>query len=214
MKLMCELCEDYEVITEEKAGKKHLYISGPFIQTETKNRNGRVYPKGIMEREVDRYTHQYVNENRAYGELGHPSGPTVNPERISHRIVELKWSGNDVHGKAMIQNTPYGNIVENIIADGGKMAVSTRGIGSLKQEGNQLVVQQDFFLATAADIVTDPSAQNAFVEGIMEGVDWIMENGVWKHEQIDAARKLIDDSNRSEREATKLKVFEHFVSRF
>jgi len=176
MKLICEYTEDINVIQESKDddGDKKMYIEGIFLQTEMKNRNGRYYPKPVMEKEVSRYTKKYIDEGRAYGELGHPKGPTINPERISHRIVSLKEDGNNYIGKAVLHSTTFGDIAKNIIKEGGKLGVSSRGMGSLveKKDGIQ-EVQNDFYLSTAADIVVDPSAPDAFVNGIMEGVEWL-----------------------------------------
>ena len=169
MKLISEAIEDVEYITEEKNGKKQYKIKGIFMQADVKNRNGRIYPMEVLQKEVAKYNKNFIKENRAYGELGHPDGPTVNLERVSHMITELHPDGKNFVGEAKILGTPMGEIVKDIINDGGKLGVSSRGMGSLNQKGGTNYVKDDFYLATAADIVADPSAPNAFVEGIMEG---------------------------------------------
>ena len=178
MKLISEHIEDVEYITEEKDnGEKTYKIKGVFMQSEVKNRNGRVYPFPVLQKEVNRYNKDYVNENRAFGELGHPDGPTVNLERASHMITSLKPEGKNFVGQATILKTPMGRIVENLMDAGGKLGVSSRGMGSLEQKNGANYVKNDFYLATAADIVADPSAPNAFVQGIMEGKEWVWDNG-------------------------------------
>lgn len=216
MKLIREINEQVEFITEssvDESGKKNLYITGPFLQTEVKNRNGRIYKRDIMSKEVDRYINQYVNKNRAYGELGHPDTPTINLDRVSHMIVELKQEGNDWIGKAKILETPMGNIARNLIEGGGQLGVSSRGMGSLKQENGANIVQDDFYLATAADIVADPSAPDAFVRGIMENKEWMLVNGVWTPMDMEIAQKQIKKASRNEIEAVSLKIFENFIKR-
>ncbi|MEC9106366.1 MAG: primosomal protein, partial [Candidatus Neomarinimicrobiota bacterium] len=172
MKLITEINEDLEYIVEGTGDSKSMYINGVFMMSETKNRNGRIYSKPILFNEVNRYRTEYVDKNRAFGELGHPEGPTINLERVSHMIKELKEDGNNIVGKAKIMDTPYGNIVKNLINEGAKLGVSSRGMGSLEEKGGANYVKDDFYLATAADIVADPSAPDAFVDGIMEGKEW------------------------------------------
>jgi len=212
MKLITENIEDINVLVEETAGKKHLYIEGVFLQSEVKNRNGRVYPFNILNREVQRYTEQYVKTGRALGELGHPDGPSVNLDRVSHRIVELRSQGSDFYGKARILETPMGNIAKSLLEEGVKLGVSSRGMGSLEERNGTNYVRDDFMLATAADIVADPSAPDAFVDGIMEGKEWIWENGILREHQIAKYHRYISESNRKNLEERKLKAFEHFLS--
>ena len=217
MKLIAELNESVKVITEEGVeGKKNLYIHGPFIQTEVKNRNGRMYRRESVAREVNRYNEEYVNKGRALGELGHPDGPSLNLDRVSHKIVSLVPEGNDFIGKAQILSTPMGEIARNLIESGVQLGVSTRGMGSLKEVNGVQVVQDDFYLATAADIVADPSAPNAFVNGIMEGVDWVWDNGLLKAQELEKAKKKIEESarkvNKKELEEAQLRIFKHFIS--
>ena len=214
MKLIREEIEKVEVITEEKNGKKLLYIQGPFLQTEQKNRNGRVYRRNVMEREVKRYTNEYVSKGRALGELGHPDGPTINLDRVSHKIVSLEQKGNDFIGKAQILSTPMGKIAESLLKEGVCLGVSSRGIGSLRQtrEGYS-EVGEDFMLATAADIVADPSAPDAFVEGIMEGKEWVWEGGLLREKYAEQTKKRINtlvDQRRLEEH--KLNLFNDFLS--
>ena len=193
MKLISESIEDIEYITEDDAeGKKNYRIRGVFLQAEVKNRNGRIYPMPVLEKEVSRYNKEYVNKNRAFGELGHPDGPTVNLERVSHMITKLHPDGKNFIGEAKIMDTPYGKIVKNLINEGAKLGVSSRGMGSLEPRRGAQVVKDDFYLATAADIVADPSAPNAFVEGIMEGKEWVWQNGAVKEMDIEAYRKELD----------------------
>ena len=216
MKLIREINEQVEFITEssiDESGKKSLFITGPFLQTEVKNRNGRIYKRDTMLNEVKRYTEQYVNKNRAYGELGHPDTPTINLDRVSHMIVDLKQEGNDWIGKAKILDTPMGNIARNLIEGGGQLGVSSRGMGSLKQENGANVVQDDFYLATAADIVADPSAPDAFVRGIMENKEWMLVYGVWTPMDLEIAQKQVRKASRNEIEAVSLQIFENFIKR-
>ena len=178
MKLFTELTEDVEFLVEKDAkGDKSHFIRGIFMQAEMKNRNGRMYPLPVLENEVNRYNENYVQKKRAFGELGHPEGPTINLDRVSHMITELYKEGNNFMGKAKIMGTPYGKIVKSLIDEGANLGVSSRGMGSLKPQRDTQIVQDDFHLATAADIVADPSAPNAFVEGIMEGKEWVWDNG-------------------------------------
>jgi len=198
MKLISEHIEDVEYITEEKDGGEKTYkIKGVFMQSEVKNRNGRVYPFPVLEKEVNRYNKDYVNQNRAFGELGHPDGPTVNLERASHMITSLKPEGKNFIGEAKILKTPMGRIVENLMDAGGKLGVSSRGMGSLEQKNGANYVKNDFYLATAADIVADPSAPNAFVQGIMEGKEWVWNNGVLIEEELMQMKKRINEKVRN-----------------
>ena len=197
MKLISEHIEDVEYITEEKDnGEKTYKIKGVFMQSEVKNRNGRVYPFEVLEKEVNRYNKDYVNEKRAFGELGHPDGPTVNLERASHMITSLKPEGKNFVGQATILKTPMGRIVENLMDAGGKLGVSSRGMGSLEQKNGANYVKKDFYLATAADIVADPSAPNAFVQGIMEGKEWVWDNGALVEEELIRMKKRINENVR------------------
>lgn len=211
MKLITEICED--LIVEEKG--KELYIEGVFLQSNVQNRNGRVYPKEVLEKEVKRYTENYINKNRAFGELGHPDGPSINLERVSHMIKSLKLEGDNYIGKAKImKETPYGAIVSNLIKEGASLGVSSRGMGSVKSSKNgENVVQDDFYLATAADIVADPSAPDAFVNGIMEGKEWIWDNGIIREAQIDSYRSAVRSAKSKEMESTKLGLFEDFFEK-
>ena len=197
MKLISEHIEDVEYITEEKDnGEKTYKIKSVFMQSEVKNRNGRVYPFPVLQKEVNRYNKDYVNENRAFGELGHPDGPTVNLERASHMITSLKPEGKNFVGQATILKTPMGRIVENLMDAGGKLGVSSRGMGSLEQKNGANYVKDDFYLATAADIVADPSAPNAFVQGIMEGKEWVWDNGALVEEELIRMKKRINENVR------------------
>ncbi len=212
MKLITEINEDIEFFVEQKGDNKSMYINGVFMMGETKNRNGRIYPHDILMNEVKRYNTEYVDKNRAFGELGHPEGPTINLERVSHMIKELKPDGNSVIGKAKIMDTPYGNIVKNLINEGAKLGVSSRGMGSLEEKGGANYVKDDFYLATAADIVADPSAPDAFVEGIMEGKEWIWDNGIIKENIISKISKNIKDAPAKNLEEVKLRAFNSFLS--
>ena len=213
MKLIREEIESVEFITEEKNGKKSLYIEGIFLQGNIKNRNGRMYPMETLQKEVNRYNEAHVQSGRALGELGHPDGPTVNLDRVSHKIVSLKESGSNFIGKAKILDTPMGQIAKSLIGEGVKLGVSSRGIGSLKptKEGFN-VVGDDFMLATAADIVSDPSAPDAFVEGIMEGKEWIWE-GTTLREQLanDTKNKIESLVTQKALEEHKLNLFNEFI---
>ena len=214
MKLITEQLDDLMFVTEETDGKKSLFIEGVFLQSDVKNKNGRMYPKDILQREVNRYSKQYIETKRAFGELGHPDGPVINLERVSHMITDLKEDGKNFIGKAKIMtSTPYGKIVESLLNEGAQLGVSSRGMGTLKQQKGTNVVQDDFYLATAADIVADPSAPNAFVEGVMEGKDWIFENGSFKEEDLmDLRQKLGNTKYSKDREELILKSFERFFS--
>ena len=216
MKLISESIEDIEYITEDDAeGKKNYRIKGVFLQAEVKNRNGRIYPMPVLEKEVSRYNKEYVQKNRAFGELGHPDGPTVNLERVSHMITKLHPDGKNFIGEAKIMDTPYGKIVKNLINEGAKLGVSSRGMGSLEPRRGAQVVKDDFYLATAADIVADPSAPNAFVEGIMEGKEWVWQNGAVKEMDIEAYRKELDRNyeRAQAREEKNAEIFENFLSK-
>lgn len=213
MKLITEQVNDVRVVISEGVeGKKNLYITGPFIQTETKNGNGRMYKKHIMEREVQRYTSNYIEKNRAMGELGHPEGPSINLDRVAIKITELKQDGNDFIGKAMVLETPMGQTARKLLEGGVQLGVSTRGMGSLKDVNGIMEVQDDFYLATAADIVADPSAPNAFVNGIMEGIEWYWDGGVIKPQQAQSYKKAISSAPKANLEEAKLRVFQHFLS--
>ena len=216
MKLISESIEDIEYITEDDAeGKKNYRIKGVFLQAEVKNRNGRIYPMPVLEKEVSRYNKEYVQKNRAFGELGHPDGPTVNLERVSHMITKLYPDGKNFIGEAKVMDTPYGKIVKNLINEGAKLGVSSRGMGSLEPRRGAQVVKDDFYLATAADIVADPSAPNAFVEGIMEGKEWVWQNGAVKEMDIEAYRKELDRNyeRAQAREEKNAEIFENFLSK-
>lgn len=218
MKLMCELTEDVKYIVEENNGKKSVYIEGVFMQADRPNRNGRRYSSDILAKEVDRYVNEHVNRNRAYGELGHPQGPTINLERVSHMIKSIRQEGSDFIGKAKIMDTPYGNIVSNLIAEGASLGVSSRGMGSIKEGKDGIMeVQNDFFLATAADIVADPSAPDAFVRGIMEGVEWVMDpsTGAFKKSISDSMEIMRNDMKKMslvQLEEQKFQKFEQFLN--
>ena len=194
MKLIREEIESVELLTEETDGKKSYFITGPFLQGDRKNRNGRIYESSILAKEVARYNENFIQRNRALGELGHPDGPTVNLDRVSHNIVELYQDGSDFIGKAKILNTPMGKIAEGLLSDGVQLGVSSRGMGSLVQREGVNYVGEDFHLATAADIVADPSAPDAFVQGIMEGKEWIWDNGLLKECDIEQVKQTIDSA--------------------
>ena len=216
MKLICEVVENnLEFIAEAKEdGSKNYKIKGIFMQGEIKNRNNRIYPVQVINEQVDKYKKNYIDKNRAYGELGHPSGPTINLERVSHMITDLYRDGNNFIGEAKIMDTPYGKIVKNLMDEGAQIGVSSRGMGSLKDNGNGAqVVQKDYHLATAADIVADPSAPDAFVEGIMEGKEWIWDNGVLREAQIAQYENQISTTSKENLEEAKLKVFSDFISK-
>lgn len=213
MKLIKELVESVNYLTEEKDGKKTLYIEGPFLVAETKNKNNRIYKEDVMRKEVHRYTEEYINKNRAFGELGHPDTPSINLDRVSHLNVGLRQEGNVWIGKAKILETPMGNIARSLIEGGAQLGVSSRGMGSLKTIDGVNVVQGDFYLATAADIVADPSAPGAFVQGIMEGKEWMLVDGVWTEMQHEQAIKQIRQASRQEIEAVSLQIFENFLKK-
>jgi len=216
MKLISEEATQVDFLIEATEGQpKNYFIEGVFMQAETKNRNGRIYSMPILEKEVKRYSDEFISKKRAFGELGHPDGPTVNLERVSHMIEELVKVDNNFVGRAKILDTPYGKIVKNLIDEGARLGVSSRGMGSLKpgKDGIQ-EVQNDFYLATAADIVADPSAPDAFVHGIMEGREWVWDNGILKEQQIQDYKDQIEKApSKEEREQTMIKVFEDFLTK-
>jgi hypothetical protein len=217
MKLISENIESVKYLVEEREGGKDYYIQGIFMQAEQTNRNNRKYSLPVMEREVQRYNKEYINTNRAVGELGHPNGPSINLDRISHKIVALEQQGNDFIGKAKIVDTPMGKIARSLLESGVQLGVSSRGMGSIKEIGGIMEVQEDFFLATPADIVADPSAPDAFVQGIMEGVEWIMDadSGVYRKVMIERAEKMqtqIKQMTARQVEEQKLQMFESFVN--
>ena len=214
MKLITEVNDNVRYITEEKDGKKSLYIEGVFLQSNLKNRNGRMYPADIMEKEVQRYMSEAVENKRAFGELGHPDGPSINLDRVSHIVTELYRDGDNWMGKAKITDTPMGNIARGLIESGGQLGVSSRGLGTLKENRDGVqIVQDDFHLATAADIVADPSAPDAFVRGIMENKEWVIVNGLWTEQANDMAKKVIKKASKKQLEEAKLAVFENFLNR-
>ena len=214
MKLIREEIESVDFIVEEKNGKKSMYIEGIFLQGDICNRNGRLYQMEGLRREVQRYTENHINSGRALGELGHPDGPTVNLDRVSHKIISLKESGNNFIGKAKILSTPMGKIAESLISEGVKLGVSSRGIGSLKQSRDGVnVVGDDFMLSTAADIVSDPSAPDAFVEGIMEGKDWVWDGGILREAQVAKTYKYINTLvDQKQLDEKKLDIFNSFLN--
>ena len=213
MKLITETIENLEFITEEKKNGKDYKIRGIFLQGDIKNRNGRVYPVDVLHKEVNRYNKEFVEKKRAFGELGHPDGPTVNLERVSHMITSLKPEGKNFIGEAKVMDTPYGKIVKNLIDEGAQLGVSSRGMGSMKQVNGKNVINNDFYLATAADIVADPSAPAAFVEGIIEGKEWIWDNGKIQSLEIEKYRKVIEEAKRAELDQAKVAVFQDFMSK-
>ncbi len=214
MKLISEF-QDYGVspviVEENKDGKKDYFIEGIFMQAEIKNRNGRIYPKEVIQTEVKRYNKEFITQDRAFGELGHPEGPTINLDKVSHMITKLEEDGNNFVGRAKILSTPNGQIVKNLIDDGAKLGVSSRGLGSLESKGNAQYVKDDFQLATAADIVADPSAPEAFVEGIMEGVEWVYESGILKAKDLELMQSELRTARLNSLEETKLKLWKRFV---
>ena len=214
MKLITEEVSSAEYIVEEADnGKKNYKIRGIFMQADMKNRNGRVYPMETLAKEVKRYNKEFVEAKRAFGELGHPDGPTVNLERVSHMITSLTPEGKNFIGEAKIMDTPYGKIVKNLIDEGAKLGVSSRGMGSLENKGGSNMVGKDFYLATAADIVADPSAPEAFVQGIMEGKEWVWDNGVIREVDIHEMRKTMERAKRIELAEKQVSVFKSFISK-
>ena len=212
MKLITETIEDVQVITEGKGDSKKLYIEGVFLQSELKNRNGRMYPFSVLQKEVNRYNEEYIKTSRALGELGHPDGPTVNLDRVSHRIVSLAEDGTNFRGKAQILDTPMGKIASSLLGEGVKLGVSSRGMGSIDKREDVNVVMDDFMLATAADIVADPSAPDAFVNGIMEGKEWAWDNGILKETKVAKYQSYMNNATRKNIEERTLRVFEDFLS--
>ena len=213
MKLITEEITDAEYIVEETNGKKNYAIKGIFMQSDIKNKNGRMYPKEILQREVVRYNREFINKNRAFGELGHPDGPTVNLERVSHMIKALYPEGNNFIGEARVLDTPYGKIVKSLIDEGARLGVSSRGMGTLSNSQGANVVNNDFYLATAADIVADPSAPDAFVEGIMEGKEWIWDNGILKEAEVKELKQQVESKERIARAEKNAIVFENFLKK-
>jgi hypothetical protein len=216
MKLITEVTENVTITEEAREdGKKNLYIEGIFLQANIPNRNNRIYRAETLEREVNRYMQESVAKGRAYGELGHPNGPAINLDRVSHIITELKRVGDNFIGKAKISNTPMGNIAAGLIGDGAQLGVSSRGMGSIKEGKNGIMeVQDDFYLATAADIVADPSAPDAFVNGIMEGVEYIFDNGRLVEMRVEEIKKQIEKDSKAKKlnEQRKLELFQRFIN--
>ena len=213
MKLISEEIQNAEYLVEDNGGKKSYKIKGIFLQSDLKNRNGRVYPKQVLEQEVARYNREFINKKRAFGELGHPDGPTVNLERVSHMITSLTPDGKNFVGEAKIMDTPYGKIVKGLIDEGAQLGVSSRGMGSIIQRNGANYVKDDFYLATAADIVADPSAPDAFVEGIMESKEWVWDNGKLVERDIEAWKRQIREAKQRKLDEVKLKVFESFLGK-
>jgi hypothetical protein len=215
MKLITEINEEVKIITEQnESGGKNFYIEGIFMQAELPNRNNRMYSLPILQKETNRYVTEFVNKNRAYGELGHPDGPNINLERVSHLIKSLRQEGNNFIGKAKIMDTPYGNIVKNLLSEGATIGVSTRGMGSLVEGKNGIkIVKDDFHLATAADIVADPSAPDAYVRGIMEGKEWVWDNGIIREADVVKQKEVIQGSSKKNLEENMIKVFQDFISK-
>lgn len=219
MKLITEVNEKincFEEVLDEATGKKSMFIEGVFMQSNIKNRNGRVYPTEVLDKEVNRYNEEYVQKKRAFGELGHPQGPTINLERVSHLITSLKKEGDNYIGKAKIMDAPYGQIVKGLIGEGAQLGVSSRGMGSLKPNREGInEVQDDFYLATAGDIVADPSAPDAFVNGIMEGVEWIWDNGVLKAAEVEQIKENVESDIRSrvDRQESFAAAFSSFMNK-
>ena len=213
MKLITEEISNAEYIVEEKNGKKNYAIKGIFMQSDVKNKNGRIYPKEILQKEVARYNREFIQKNRAFGELGHPDGPTVNLERVSHMIKSLTPEGSNFIGEARVLDTPYGKIVKSLIDEGASLGVSSRGMGTLVNTGGANIVKDDFYLATAADIVADPSAPDAFVEGIMEGKEWVWDNGILKEAQVKELKVQVESKERIARAEKNAIVFENFLKK-
>ena len=214
MRLIAEEITNVDFLAEEKDGKKNYFIEGVFLQAEIKNRNNRMYPFKTLQNEVAKYSENYIQKGRALGELGHPDGPSINLDRVSHKILSLKEEGNNFVGKAKLLDTPSGKIAKSLLDEGVKLGVSSRGMGSIRKEENCNVVMDDFMLATAADIVADPSAPDAFVDGIMEGKEWIYANGAIHEQTIDQIRKRIHTAERSQMEERKLSAFHDYLQSF
>ena len=213
MKLIAEQIQEVEYIVEEKDGGKDMKIRGIFMQADQKNRNGRVYPMAVLQKEVNRYNKEFVAEGRAFGELGHPEGPTVNLDRVSHMITKLEADGKNFVGEAKLLSTPMGEIAKALIKDGGKLGVSSRGMGSIESRSGANYVKDDFYLATAADIVADPSAPQAFVEGIMEGKEWVWDNGILKEVEIQKIKDEINEGVRQRNDKVSALAFAKFLSK-
>jgi hypothetical protein len=215
MKLFTELVEDVQLISEAKeTGGKDYFIEGVFLQANIKNRNGRMYPVDVLDREVSRYVTEVINKNRAFGELGHPSGPSINLDRVSHIITELRRDGDNFVGRAKLSKTPMGDIARGIMESGGQLGVSSRAMGSLKEEKGVMVVQNDLRLSTAADIVADPSAPDAFVNGIMEGVEWIYDpvRGTWLEQKLQETKKTIHKMSKSQLIERRMSILEDYIA--
>ena len=211
MRLIAEEITEVNFLSEEKEGKRSHFIEGVFLQSEIENKNGRKYPFKTLEREVAKYDESYIRKGRALGELGHPDGPSINLDKVSHKIESLKAEGNNFIGRAKILDTPMGNIAKNLLDEGVKLGVSSRGMGSLRKEGNCNVVQDDFMLATAADIVADPSAPDAFVDGIMEGKEWVWDNGILKESAVAEIKQEIDEATLINIQERKVSAFDKFL---
>jgi len=211
MRLIAEEIVQVEFLSEEKNGKKSHFIEGVFLQSEIKNKNGRVYPQGVLAREVAKYDEHHIQKGRALGELGHPEGPSINLDRVSHKIESLKEDGNNFVGRAKILETPMGNIAKNLLDEGVRLGVSSRGMGSLKEKDGVNFVADDFMLATAADIVADPSAPDAFVDGIMEGKEWVWDNGILKESAVAQIKKEIDQATLINIQERKVSAFSKFL---
>ena len=211
MKLITEQIEAVKFLVEDNGSKKNHFIEGVFLQADIKNRNGRVYEMNVLEKEVGRYTESYISKDRALGELGHPEGPTVNLDRVSHKIVSLQKEGSNFIGKAKILDTPMGKIAKNLIDEGVKLGVSSRGVGSISERNGAAYVRDDFMLATAADIVADPSAPDAFVEGIMEGKEWVWNNGILTERHIESIKNELDAATWHNLQERKVSAFAKFL---
>ena len=211
MRLIAEEITQVKFLSEEKDGKRSHFIEGVFLQAEIENKNGRKYPFKTLEREVAKYDESYIRKGRALGELGHPDGPSINLDKVSHKIQSLKAEGNNFIGRAKILDTPMGNIAKNLLDEGVRLGVSSRGMGSLRKEGNTNIVQDDFMLATAADIVADPSAPDAFVDGIMEGKEWVWDNGILKESAVAEIKQEIDQATLINIQERKVSAFDKFL---
>ena len=211
MRLIAEEITEVNFLSEEKEGRRSHFIEGVFLQSEIENKNGRKYPFKTLEREVAKYDESYIRKGRALGELGHPDGPSINLDKVSHKIQSLKAEGNNFIGRAKILDTPMGNIAKNLLDEGVRLGVSSRGMGSLRKEGNCNIVQDDFMLATAADIVADPSAPDAFVDGIMEGKEWVWDNGILKESAIAQIKQEIDEATLINIQERKVSAFDKFL---
>ena len=211
MRLIAEEITEVQFLEEEKEGKKNYFIEGIFLQAELKNRNNRMYPLATLQKEVAKYNENYIKSGRALGELGHPDGPSINLDRVSHKIISLKEDGNNFIGKAKLLDTPMGRIAKDLLGEGVKLGVSSRGMGSIRKEENCNVVMDDFMLATAADIVADPSAPDAFVDGIMEGKEWVWDNGILKEAAVAEIKQEIDQATLINLQERKVSAFEAFL---